>query len=373
MRLLFVIDHFGSGGAQRQMVLLATGLVKKGHNVEFFIYYSQYAFYKSLLDQHGIVIHSLRKSRRFSVNVIPALYRTIRQGNYDCILSFLDTPNFYTELVHLGLRHPPLIASMRLSTPGRLPWQSRILMQFHRAANHIVVNSYHQRKVQVRDFPWLRSKISTIINGVDLDIFSPCFKNKINDTKKPIELLAVGRIDPQKNLSGIINALTIFWKRYGWVPVIRWAGKKDISESGQRYHAKVLEHIQQAGLRNSWEWLGERSDIPDLLCRHDALIHPALYEGLPNAVCEALASGLPVLASNVCDHANLVQHGETGFLFDPLNPEDMSGAIYEFASFSSTTRKEMGRKARVFAEQELSLKKYVHQYETLFRQVITQP
>jgi glycosyltransferase involved in cell wall biosynthesis len=69
--------------------------------------------------------------------------------------------------------------------------------------------------------------------------------------------------------------------------------------------------------------------------RHDALIHPSLYEGLPNAVCEALAAGLPVLISNVCDHPLLVVEGERGFLFDPSDPLSIAMSIERAAALDA--------------------------------------
>ena len=81
---------------------------------------------------------------------------------------------------------------------------------------------------------------------------------------------------------------------------------------------ELIESLPKCG--KNWRWLGEESDIPGLLREHHALIHPSLYEGLPNVVCEALAAGMPVLVSNVCDHPLLVADGERGFLFDPADP-----------------------------------------------------
>jgi len=51
------------------------------------------------------------------------------------------------------------------------------------------------------------------------------------------------------------------------------------------------------------------------MVEHDAFVHPSFYEGMPNVVCEALAAGLPVLVSDVCDHPLLVEKGVQGFLF----------------------------------------------------------
>jgi glycosyltransferase involved in cell wall biosynthesis len=59
-----------------------------------------------------------------------------------------------------------------------------------------------------------------------------------------------------------------------------------------------------ARISTEWRWLGEREDIREILRSHHALVHPSLYAGLPNAVCEALASGRPALVSDVATMAN---------------------------------------------------------------------
>jgi glycosyltransferase involved in cell wall biosynthesis len=105
---------------------------------------------------------------------------------------------------------------------------------------------------------------------------------------------------------------------------------------------------------------------------HDALIHPAYFEGLPNSVCEALASGLPVLISNTLDHPLLVQDGVSGLLFDPYSPVAIANAIQCFAKLDDTERCKMSQSARLYAEKELSLDKCVEKYEHLLSRIVNQ-
>jgi len=107
-----------------------------------------------------------------------------------------------------------------------------------------------------------------------------------------------------------------------------------------------------------------------LLRRHDALIHPSFYEGLPNVVCEALATGIPVLASAVCDHPLLVAEGERGFLFDPESPQSIAAAITRFTALSVADRRRFSRNAREYAEANLGVEKMVGAYESLFMQLL---
>jgi glycosyltransferase involved in cell wall biosynthesis len=95
---------------------------------------------------------------------------------------------------------------------------------------------------------------------------------------------------------------------------------------------------------------------------YDALVHPSFKEGLPNAICEALAAGLPVLAGDVCDHPLLIQDGINGWLFDPGDPQSIADALLNFSRQSDTERVEMSTEARRTAETSLSMDMLVDEY-----------
>ena len=119
-------------------------------------------------------------------------------------------------------------------------------------------------------------------------------------------------------------------------------------------------------MRRHWQWLGLQRDIPTLLRGYHALVHPSLYEGTPNAICEALAAGRPVLASDVCDHPLLVAEGKRGFLFDPKAPESIVAALARLAGLGVEAWRALGRNARDYAEAELGIELMVSRYEALF-------
>jgi glycosyltransferase involved in cell wall biosynthesis len=94
---------------------------------------------------------------------------------------------------------------------------------------------------------------------------------------------------------------------------------------------------------------------------------------LPNAVCEALATGIPVLASNVCDHPLLVADGERGFLFDPESAHSIAAAIAKFAALSEEQRRMFSLNARAYAVANLSVHKMVSAYERLLERLLRFP
>jgi len=369
MKILCVIDNLGSGGAQRQMVNLACALSKRSHHIEFFVYYLMICF-RPIFEQAGIPVHLLQNVSRFSVAPIVVLRRLIRQRHFDVILAFLDTPNFYAEISCVGLRKTKLVVSKRSMYPlGTLPLNLLRLEECHRLADAITVNSHHQRERMIQDFPWMSTKISTIYNGIDLERFAPD-QTREDRANESLSLIAIGTIVGNKNMLGLAKALTINRDRYNLKPIVRWVGKRDNSEVGRKAFTEISDYLDRNFLKEHWEWLGERSDVPELLRQHDALIHPSFYEGLPNVVCEALSCGLPVLASNVCDHPCLVEDGVSGLLFDPHSPESIAIAIDKFYRASNEKKHGMGRAARTFAETNLSVTIFADNYEKLFSSLI---
>jgi glycosyltransferase involved in cell wall biosynthesis len=131
--------------------------------------------------------------------------------------------------------------------------------------------------------------------------------------------------------------------------------------------------VVQLGLADQWIWMDQTDCISDVLGQHDALVHPSYIEGLPNVVCEAMAAGRPVLASNVLEHPRLVQDRSTGLLFDPFDPSKIADAIAQLSRLTPAERERMGHRGRLRAEKTLSMSAFVTAYEALFQRLLDQP
>ena len=360
LRLLFVLDSFGSGGAQRQMVMLARGMRARRHDVEFFVYHPHLRHFRAAVDAAGVPVIERAKSGRFDLSVITALRAQVQRGRYDLVVSFLDTPNVYAELACLGRRRPPLVVSERSAYPeGRLPLGRVAQQHLHRLADAITVNSWHQRDRMVARFPWMDSRLRTIWNGVDVPA-SP----SLPPANEALRLLAIGRSSKDKNPPALVRAMAICRDRHGFTPHVTWIGRT--GGFARNAYDESAELLRSLDLTDRWHWAGERSDVADQLQAHDALVHPSLFEGMPNVVCEALAASRPVLAGRVSENPRLVREGETGMLFDPRRPDEIADAIARFHALDRAGRVAMGRAARRFAEAELSSERYVTAYESLF-------
>jgi len=347
------------------MVELACALKQRGHTVEFFVYFPQYDFFRSRIEAAGITIHSYRKGRGFSFVVIWKLIALMRGRNFDLVLAFLNIPTIYAELARSIARKPILVVSERCSHhDDRSVVAANFRRMLHQAADSVVSNS-KTHAAWLRNKWWLSGKVSSIYNGFNLEWFRPVKPRPSRPEK--IRLLGVGRICPQKNLITLIEGLHLFHERNGYAPGVSWVGKRDVDADGQRYGNRVLDTLERyPEVKGAWHWLGEQRDMALILSKHHAFVHPSRYEGLPNAVCEALAAGMPVLVSDVCDHSLLVENGKRGFLFDPENPESIAAALQKLMELTLGDWTAFSVEARMFAASHLGLDAMVCAYETLF-------
>lgn len=361
MRLLFVIDSFGSGGAQRQMWLVGRELARRGHVVEYFVYHPEE---RHFWPKHAHV-HFVHKTSRWSLTPLYSLWKLVRQKKYSVVLSYLDTPNLYAEISCLGTR-TPLVVSERASIPMRgLPYHLRWRKWMHYFADRVVVNSYHHRDRMASEFPWMSKRLMTIVNGIDTLVFAPV-NPTTNNARDSLIMLAVGRVDVQKNPLALAKALALMHASGLKIPRICWVGSVEPNAASYAHKSETDAVLEVAGIREYWEWLGPRQDIPTLLADADALIHPSLSEGFSNAICEAMAMGKPVLAGSIADHARLINPGITGFLFKPQVPSDIARVLAEFTETTIVERQNMGRYAAEFARANFSIEHCVDSYETLF-------
>ena len=362
MKILCVIDHFGSGGAQRQIVSLAIGLIARNYEVEFFNYYPEVTFFRHEVEKAGIAVHDCPKSTKgFSLKVLLALKNLIKTNRYDVALAFLDTPSIYLLLAGLG-RKTKLIVSDRNSFLKHHPFKLAIKRQLYNLADYVVTNSFDQREWLTKYARLPCKKVVTIYNGFNPArfSFSPSFPLDV----KCLKILGIGRIHEQKNIENLIYGLDLFYEKHNWLPTLSWVGISDSTEYKEKMY-QLLDN--KPHIKNIWSWLGQRNDIPKLLADHDTLILPSRYEGLPNVVCEAMLSGKPLLVSNVCDNPYLVPDGIRGFLFNPNSPQSISSAIERLLAMSPDQWAIMCTTNRKYAIENLSIDKMVSAYERLFK------
>ena len=352
-RIVLFVDGLTQGGAQRQLVGLAGLLQQKGHLVQVVTYHDT-PFYESDLKRFGIK-HLCFQRPNSKVRLIVRIRHLFKEQRPDVVFSYLDTPNTIASVLKLtGLKYK-LIVSERNTTQW-LTLRDKMRFFLYRWVDVIVPNSFSQERFIINHFPHLSSKIQVITNFVDLDLFRPVIKEKRSGL---IKIIGAGRIERQKNIGCLIKA-TKCVKDKGYEIRVDWYGRQ--TELIFNYK-KMLEDF---GLNAAFSFHEPTTAIQEKYQEADLFCLPSFYEGYPNVLCEAMACGLPVICSNVCDNPIIMEEGENGYLFNPHDPNDLATQIVRFATSSAEVRKLMGRKSRKLAEQKFNKEEYVNNYLKLF-------
>lgn len=363
MRMLMFIDGLGSGGAQRQFSHLACGLARRGHRVTVAVYNDQDHFADEIFAA-GIEIVRLDKPSRFSARPVIELGRLYRKLGAEVVIAFLRSPAVKAELARLVFPGMKVIVAERSAYPAPpLPLALRVVQSLHGLARFVTVNSRSQAEAMRREFPRLSKRVVTINNGIEL----PVATRTPAASERELRLLAISSLMPYKNSVRLAEALALLRDEMGLRVTLSWLGETFEGIAGYGAYDETCERIRALKLESQWHWLGVKQDVAPILAAHDALIHPSLFEGTSNAVCEAMASGLPVIAGAVADQAGMLGQTGAGVLFDPLDVRSMAEAIARFASLDITRRREMGRRGRAVIERHYSLDRMILAYESLAR------
>ncbi len=172
--------------------------------------------------------------------------------------------------------------------------------------------------------------------GINCDSFSSIERNR---SLEDINLLSVGELNINKNHSFVINALKFFEDGFRYYI----AGVGDLEKN-------IMNLVSKHHLDDSVELLGYVFDVRDILAEADLFIFPSRREGLSIALIEAMASGLPVIASDIRGNRDLINHGLGGYLYVPDNQTSFLDALHKLAKNPALT-KQMGEYNREKAKQ----------------------
>lgn len=351
-RILCVLENLAQGGAERQLIGLATMLAKDGHDVRIITYHSD-CFYKYLLTGSGVSYEYVDRARNKLLR-IPIITRYIRQYAPDVVVAFLRTPSVITCCAKFLLRNFKLIVSERNTNQG-ISFSEKLKFFLYRAADYVVPNSYSQTAFLKHHCKRLAKKIVTITNFTDTDYFLPTTR----EGNSILKIACVGRICKQKNVKRLIEALRKVVD-IGLQLQVNWYGLEI-----QPYLDECVELIKKHGLEQVFYFHVQVDDVRTVYQESDVLMLPSIYEGFPNVVCEAMSCGLPILCSDVCDNRRIVRDKENGILFDPYSINDITSAIISFSELNKEEREVMGKRSRAYALSDFSKYSFYSKYKKL--------
>jgi sugar transferase (PEP-CTERM/EpsH1 system associated) len=213
----------------------------------------------------------------------------------------------------------------------------------------------------VEDVGIRSEKVRTIHNGVDIDRFRPGNASELRArcgfAADELLIGTVGRLDPIKDQGTLIDAFARLNRDS------RPARLLVVGDGPSR--GELEESARRAGVASLVTFFGMRDDIAELLRLFDLFVLPSIGEGISNTILEAMASGLPVVATRVGGNPELVAEGETGALVPRRRADALAAALQVYLE-DETRLRAHSTAARRRAECRFSLARMVRQYEALY-------
>lgn len=353
-RILCLIDALGPGGAERQMVGLATMLSRQGCNVEV-CYFEPKHFFADQIRNDGIDVKYIA-GRESKIELIKNVSKECQHFCPDIVISYLQTSSIIASVLRLiGLKFK-LIVSER-NTDQKKNLRNVFRFNLFRIADYVVPNSYSQQKFINEHFDFLKYKIKVITNFVDTEKFCP--KTKHNRSNL---IVVVATIWSSKNTLGLIRALAIL-KGRGVSFKVKWFGKV---EDKAEYLNQCEALIKELKLEDNIELLDKTQNIVTEYQKADFFCLPSFYEGTPNVICEAMSCGLPIICSDVCDNSRYVSNRKNGYLFEPMDVNSIADALDVAIKMSDVQYASMSNESRKLAIDFFSSDLFVSKYLNLF-------
>ncbi|GMT48499.1 MAG: 1,2-diacylglycerol 3-glucosyltransferase [bacterium] len=376
MNILIVNYEFPplGGGAGNATYHIAKEMAHRGHKVLVVTSHFKGLAKEEWLDGFQIKrIPTLRK-RKESVTILELLsfalsslwYVTKIAKNFDPKVSFafFGLPCGISTLLIKVLYGIPYIVSLRgADVPGFIERQIHfyhfiakpLIRYIWKKASYVITNSQGLKELALKSSRDI--KIEVIANGVDADHYQPC-KLCDNGIKK---ILFVGRLSKQKGIQYLLNSISILKEKN-----INSFHLEIIGDGPDK--AKLEEEVTNKQLEKQISLLGwvDKKAIYKKYQEASIFVFPSLSEGMPNVILEAMASGLPILATRIAGNEELVREGKNGYLVEVEDSQALADKLIEL--LQETDRLiEMGNMSRKIAYEEYSWGHVAEQYIAILK------
>lgn len=363
-RIIGIATACKVGGAELQLLRILQGLAARGwesHIVSL-------TPVECGLPVEPVKVHSL--AMRPGIPDVRGLFRLrqlLRLLQPAITVSFMYHANLLTRVARLLGPSTPLVCSARNIQEANNWFSHKLRLLIYRLTDPLcdanVQNSQEGLRVYVSSRAMNRSKTFYIPNGVDTEQFAPNMRKRA-ETRAALGIsdhfvwIAVGRLEKQKDYPVLLKAFArvVACGRTDQVLLVAGEGK---------LRSELEQLVRKLALGNHVRFLGLRLDVPDLLNAADGFVLCSRWEGLSNALLEALSTGLPAVATNVGGTAEVLTRCPAGIPVPPRDHTALSLAMLRLSALPPKIRREMGRAGRDHVRQHYAFSKVLDQWEAL--------
>jgi glycosyltransferase involved in cell wall biosynthesis len=356
MKILHVVLNLKKGGLEHLVANLAKKQEQAGHEVKICSLEAEPEHNQLIRNQnvHAVFLNRVAgKDWRLLWQII----KVIRKESPDIVHAHNTTPLIYCGLAGKIAKGPRYINTRHGDFVKH--WPDILLKSYD-----CIVAVSHASMATLIKHNNIRS-VKVIHNGIDTSFYADrrdgnwenTYKNNINISRSQKVVGIIARLSKEKDHETLIRAFDSLQHKVNNALLLI------IGDGPEK--EKLLDISADLRAQNKVKFLDFRNDIPELLNILDLLVLSSFSEGLSITLLEAMASRLPVVATNVGGNPEVVVDGETGILVPPKDPQKMAEAIIEILQNPGLAKK-MGEAGRKRVEDEFSLDRMAREYELIY-------
>lgn len=368
LKIAHFIDSHDPGGAESIVVELCRRTREYGYTPE--VYHFGNPWLEEKCRKHHIPAVPVPAYRLYTSALTIPLFtllfvRFLTKHRVDILHSHLFGPitgacfaTYLAGIPHIGTLHD-------IYTIDEKKTRVRYLRLASRLGTRLITVS-HQMKTYLAELGRLRNGgFHTIVNGLDLDTYCLVTDRKqfpaLGLDPEDIVFICVGRLEEIKGHDLLLKAFK--------TAAFKTRVKLLIVGEGP-CRPKLQQQINEAGLRRKVKMLGQRDDVPLLLNLSDCFVLSSRSEGLSCSIIEAMAAGLPVIATDVGGNRELIVDGVNGYIVEPGNPDSLAVKMTEVLH-DGRKRKEFGRASQAYAREQYSVSTMMTRYGEQYDELVT--
>jgi glycosyltransferase involved in cell wall biosynthesis len=351
LSILFIDTERVWRGGQNQLFSLINGLHDRGHKIQLAC--EPHTLLETRAREMNIAVYPIKVRSELGFVSLLRLHFMLRKIRPQ-ILAF-NTPKAIL-IGTLASQFAPVdvrIIFRRVSFPLRRSFFTRFKYTW-KIDCAVAISESIRSQLQIGGLP--PSKIKTIYEGLDLTFYPKNPNRKLRRPEEPMVIGTAAHLSHEKGIQFLIEAASLIpdaKKRLRFVIV----GKGDCLPELQAL-------AQKKGLEDIFQFAGFHTNISQYLDSFDIFALPSLSEGLSSAILEAMASSLPIIATNVGGIPELVKNGDNGLLVAPADPADLARAIQHLVDYPEVAQR-MGLRGRARMEEHFTLERKILETEQL--------
>jgi glycosyltransferase involved in cell wall biosynthesis len=372
MDLVLLTTSLDRGGAETQLVRIATTLRRRGWQVGILTMLPSSAFLEEIREAGIPLAECLGAQATLPWRSAWRIIRQLRRWRPSILATFNFPADAFGRVCGRIARVPTIVSAV-----GTTHIKTRLREQFYQRTEPLIAMTVANSKAAASRMTaqgiLTAGKTCVIPNGLILDQFPHRAERAEVRARLGVEdpaflWIAVGNLRPAKDYPTLLEAAAQCARtRPDFRLAIVGGGTGDPRPTpyaeGLRQRAEALQ------LGSKVTFLGSRADVPWLLRAADAFVLSSAWEGMPNTLMEAMASGLPVVATDVGDVRELVEEGRSGFMVPAQEPEALAARMLALMAQGREALATMGARARQRIHERYENERVVDQWEALFNRL----